>query len=331
MQRLGEAGPLQGGVICLQMRDALTAIDPVSGRTLWSRTDVNSRHHVFGDEGHIYVVGIGDSGNASGTRVFRAYDGVSVKTRDFSDVFQARLRVQGRNILASHVDPKNQLTLRLYDVLKGQDIWKQTFPVGTVQLTSEDPRLAGVAEPNGTVRVHDIATGKEVLHVTLADPKHIAGAQAVYLVSDPDYIFLAVNGPPDPNVFANTLQPNVLAGSGLRSVPVNGMVYCFQRASGKLNWYNPVENQQMIVSQFDELPMVLFTSRYQTTGGVPNRGMSLPKHAALARAKHNGKLWYDNPSVPNGMFFHSLTMDHRTGKVEFTGQNLKVTMTAVAK
>jgi outer membrane protein assembly factor BamB len=335
-QRLGgESGPLQGGVICLQMRDQLTAIDPVSGRTLWTRGDVTSRSHVFGDDQHIYVVGQADNGTASGTRVFRAYDGVSVKTRDFTDVFQHRVRVQGRHILTAQPDPKNQLVVRLYDVVKGQDVWKQTFPAGTVQLTSEDPRLAGVAEPNGTVRVTDIATGQEVLNTTLADPKHLAGARAIHLLADPDYLFLAVNGPADPNLpaWANATQPNVLLSSGLRSVPVNGMVYCFDRKTGKRNWYNPVENQQLVLSQFEELPMVLFTSRVQTVVTGAGRGGQTAgmRHAAQAIAKHNGKLWYDNDKLPSDMYFDTLTMDPRTGKVEFAGQKLKVSMTAVPR
>lgn len=335
MQRLGEAGPLQGGVICLQMRDQLTAVDPVSGRTLWTRTDVTSRSHIFGDDQYIYVVNIGDNNNASGTRVFRAYDGVSVKTRDFTDVFQHRVRVQGRNILTAQADAKNQLTVRLYDIVKGQDLWKQTFPAGTVQLTSEDPRLAGVAEPNGTVRVTDIATGQEVLNTKLADLKHLAGARAIYLLSDPDYLFLAINGPADPNLpaWANAPHSNVLPSSGLRSVPVNGMVYCFHRQTGKRNWYNPVENQQMVVTQFDELPMVLFTSRYQIANQGGGRGGMATgwRHTAQAVAKHNGKLWYDNDRVPTDMLFDTLTMDPRTGKVEFAGSRLKVSMTAVPK
>ena len=66
MQRLGETGPLQGGVICLQMRDSLAAVDPVTGRTLWTRSDVNSRTHVFGDEQHIYVVNMGGQGRGDG-------------------------------------------------------------------------------------------------------------------------------------------------------------------------------------------------------------------------------------------------------------------------
>lgn len=333
MQRLGEVGPLQGGVICLQMRNALVAVDPVSGRTLWQRADINSRSHVFGDDGHIYVVTLGEDGSAAGTRVYRAYDGVSVRAPDFSRIFNSRIRVQGRTILAQQTDAtKNSLTLRLYDVFEGKDVWTQSYPQGSTLLTSEDPRLAGVVEPDGAVKVVDIVARKEVLNARLSSARDVEKAQAVYLLSDPDYFFLAVNGPADPNVppWGGGLQPNVQNGSGLRSIPVNGMVYAFNRKTGGLQWYNPVENQMMIVSQFEDLPLVLFTSRFQYLSPPPAR-IAMWKYTARAIAKHNGKLWYDNPNVFAGMFFHSLTMDHRTGKVELTGTNLKVTLAAVPK
>jgi outer membrane protein assembly factor BamB/tetratricopeptide (TPR) repeat protein len=332
MQRLGEAGPLHGGVICLQMRDALTAIDPVTGRTLWTRTDVNSRSHVFGDDQHIYVVGMGANGvGATGSRVFRAYDGVNVRVPEFSGHYDQRIRMLGRNILASTTDTRTHaVTLRIYDVLQGKDLWKQTFAPGSIVLQSEDPRLAGVAEPNGTVRVIDLNTQKEVFTAPLADAKHLAGAQSVALISDPDYFFVAVNGPPDPNLvpWAGGVQSNLMPNAGLRSVPVNGMVYCFERKTGKINWYNPVQNQHMVLSMFDELPAVIFTSRYQLWIGNPPARSSVNKSQARVMAKHNGKLWYDEENVPFNMYFHALNMDHRTGKMELVGGNLKVTMWA---
>src|SRR5262249_34591305 len=55
VQRLGQTGPLEGAVFCLQTRDALVAVDPITGRTLWTRSDVSSRYHIFGDEQNIYV------------------------------------------------------------------------------------------------------------------------------------------------------------------------------------------------------------------------------------------------------------------------------------
>lgn len=350
MQRLGQAGPLQGSVICLQMRDSLTAIDPVSGRVLWTRTDVNSRSQMFGDENYVYVVGQADDGSSSGTRVFRAYDGVSVKVRDFSAVYNNRTRIAGRTILSTEKDAKGTLTMRLYDVLDGKDVWRETFAAGTLPLNTEDSRLAGVAEPDGTIRVIDVPTRKEILKTKLLDKSHLDKAQAVQLVTDPDYFFIAINGPADPNIpaWGGGVQQNVKADAGLRSVPVNGMVYSWTRKDNKFQWYSPVENQQLILSQADEMPLLLFTSRYQHMGPPPFRN-TMWKYATRAIAKHNGKMWYAARTFEGGGtfskdnnepcdatnfatgYFHGLALDHRSGKVEFTAEQTKITLTATPK
>ncbi len=66
-QRLGQTGPLEGATICVQTRDTLTALDPLSGRTLWSRSDVNPRNHIFADENHVFVVELDKANNAHAT------------------------------------------------------------------------------------------------------------------------------------------------------------------------------------------------------------------------------------------------------------------------
>jgi hypothetical protein len=43
--------------------------------------------------------------------------------------------------------------------------------------------------------------------------------------------------------------------------------------------------------------------------------------------KRTGKLLYDNENTPNGMNFHSLTIDPRAGRVEFTGYQMKLVHT----
>ena len=107
MQRLGgEPGRCRAAWCACRRATRMTAIDPVTGRTLWTRTDVSSRAHVFGDDEHIYVVGMGENNTATGTRVFRAYDGVSVRVPDFSDVYEKRIRVMGRHILAADPTPR---------------------------------------------------------------------------------------------------------------------------------------------------------------------------------------------------------------------------------
>jgi tetratricopeptide (TPR) repeat protein len=331
VQRLGQAGPLQGGVICLQKRDSLEAIDPVTGRTLWTRGDVNSRTQVFGDDQYIYVVGLDDHGSAIGSRVFRAYDGVSVRIRDFANVYEKRVRMLGRNILASETDAKNQLHVRIYDVLAGKDLWKETFPAGSVLTKSEDPRLVGVIETTGDIHVIDLNTQKEVMKAKLDDPKHIDKAQAVYLLSDHDNIYLAINGPPDPNVVPwSGVQSNLLPGTGMQAVPVNGELYCFSQATGKRRWIVNSRNQMLVTSRFEEMPLVLLTSRFMEWVGGPAVRNQVNVSYCQAFDKKSGKWVYDNKTVPPGMYFHDLNIDNRTGKVELTGYQLKVTFTVVA-
>ena len=53
----------------------------------------------------------------------RANDGEVLNfVPDFSGVYQARVRVIGRQILAvQHIN--NSFTMRLYDILTGKDVW----------------------------------------------------------------------------------------------------------------------------------------------------------------------------------------------------------------
>jgi tetratricopeptide (TPR) repeat protein len=345
VQRLGQTGPLAAGVVCLQMRDNLTAVDPITGRTLWTRTDVNSRTKVFGDEQHVFVVNLNEKNEAAGTRVFRAYDGVSVKVPDFSTVFDRRTRIVGRTILATSQDARNATTYQLYDILEGREIWKQTFEANAIPLTTLDDRLIGAVE-SGTVRVIDVATRKENFTAKLDDAAHAAGATAIHLLGDAENFYLAINGPADPNVPGafGGVQHNVDPTSGLRAVPVNGMVYAWDKATRSRLWLAPVLNQQLVVSQFEELPMLLFTSRYQHQSGQAINRMNTLKHAVRALAKHNGKTWFaarlvegSNDGSPDDAinyatgYFHTLNVDVRSNKVEFIAHQFKVTMTATPK
>src|SRR5262249_42219347 len=146
-------------------------------------------------------------------------------------------------------------------LMAGKDVWRDQFAVGAKVAHSEDPRLAAVVEPSGAVRVIDVEARKDVLKTKLEDKAHFDKVKDVYLLSDPDYVYLAFDKPDDKGNVMN-LQPNFYYNSGLRGVPVHGHVYSWQRKSGELQWYNEVHNQYLLLSQFEDLPMLLFTSKY---------------------------------------------------------------------
>jgi outer membrane protein assembly factor BamB/tetratricopeptide (TPR) repeat protein len=330
-QRVGDVGPLHGSVVCLLTRDSLTAVDPVTGRTLWTRNDVNSKFHVFGDEENIYAVGIGEDSKAMSSRAFRAYDGVSVGVRDFAKEYQNRLRMLGRNILVSDTDVRGVPTLRIYDVLAGKDLWKQKFPAKSLIMKSDDPRWIGIAEPTGDIRVIDLATTKEIFTAKLKDPKHLAEARSIQLLADKDMFYVAVDGPPAPNMIANyPVQPMIASGLGIRSAPVNGQLYAFDRKTAKAKWHEEIFGGMLILSNFEDMPVILLASHYwMSTGDGPAKGQ-MQKHVTFAIQKNNGKTVYENEDVPAANYYRAVNLDPRTGTVELKGDQLKVTL-SVAK
>ena len=123
VQRLGETGPLEGNVLCLQTRDALLGIDPLTRRTLWTRSDVSPRNRIFGDDQVIYVVEMNNEGRAAvdpgpaGLR-WRA----ASRSRTSRPCTRSASQVLGRTLLVSEPNGAAGTVLRQYDVLTGKDL-----------------------------------------------------------------------------------------------------------------------------------------------------------------------------------------------------------------
>ena len=231
-QQLGQTGPLEGAAICLQMKDSLTAVDPVSGRVLWTRSDVSPRSRLFGDDQYVFVVEMSSDVKSMpvSTRVFRLYDGATVKAPDFHELYnpERRICLVGRDIVVADQD-KDATTLRLYDPLTGNDVWKQAFAPKSLVLRTEGDDLAGVVEPSGRVRVVDLTTRKEVLNATSrkVDPKYLGKEAVLTVLGDASHVYVVCDDPVDAGVHVNT---NLLPGTGLRGLNVNGKIYAFPRS-----------------------------------------------------------------------------------------------------
>ena len=339
MQRLGEGGALTASVVCLPRRDTLTAIDPITGRELWVRTDVGSRSHVFGDDKYVYVVSLNANGQANGTRVYRAHDGISVKADDFSEAYNNRVRIVGSRIVVKQTERNNAPTLRVYDILSGRDLLREAFPVGSYIFDTNNPKFAGGVDSAGNIKVFDLSSLKLAFTATM-DAKYLTKVKSVNLLSDEDYVFVAVNQEVDPQQVApmwnpngtqtNGVLPNVLVTSGLRTVPVNGQVIGFDQ-TGKKRWEALVENQHLIISNFEEMPGLFFTSRFNKMIRNPGFVTQNQVFQAKALAKHNGKLWYDRESLPINNLFFGLTMDHSSGTMTAISSSLRIDLFTTAR
>ncbi|HEV3236960.1 MAG TPA: PQQ-binding-like beta-propeller repeat protein [Gemmataceae bacterium] len=331
-ETIGHIGPAEASYVCLVNRDGLTAIDPTNGRTLWNRIGVPARSHVFGDSQHIYVVEM-DNGTAGATKVLRAYDGVEVKgIPAFGKLYEKRLAIRGRQLLLSDQSPTGT-TIRLYDVQTGKDTWKKDFPAGSVVLRTEDRDLAGAVDPNGKVVVIDLKSKREVLKAQMA-PKHIAKVNDIHLLQDGKYFYVACNANLDPNLNpGGGTMSNIGPGTGLRNIGVNGEVYAFNKTSGKVHWHTEVPQQMLLVDQFQELPLLVFTARNQKMipGAKGAPGMWTNTVAVAAIDKRTGKRVYDRNDMDGNSTqqFTALTSDIKTGKIELATWNLQILFSPV--
>jgi outer membrane protein assembly factor BamB len=327
-QRLGTTGPLEGQVIYAQVRDTLTALDPLTGRTLWSRSDVTSRNRfIFADEEHVFVVELDNGNNPHASRIFRSADGISVKAPDFSALFQKRLHVFGRCLLLSESGTANTVTLRLYDPLTGQDLWKHAYPSRSLVARSEDPRFTGVVEPDGNVHVIDLKTRKEVMTGKLAEPaKDLLNVQTIHLLTDDKNFYFTCQAPMEGNNFNRSgLLSNVNTQLGMRTVLVNGMIYAFNRGSGEAEWYLHVKNQMLLLDQFQELPVVLLTARHQELRNHPNGGQQWVQIvSAMSIEKRSGSVLFEDEKLKNATNFWGVRVDARAGTVDFLSPNQKI-------
>jgi hypothetical protein len=271
----------------------------------------------------------------------RASDGVTVKeVRDFGSLYaRPTSRLVGRTLLLQESQPTGGILLRQYDIRTGQDLWSEALPSGFVQAKTEDPNLVAVFnQTEGKLRVFDLQQKKEILAGNMLT-EHLVGVRDLTVLRDANFVYVAINGPGD-GTAVGPVQSNLLSNTGLRSVPVNGELYAFDLKTGKTAWRNPALNQAISLEQFEDLPLILMTSRYNwrpkgSVGPVGNPQM----HLVTARSvnKLNGKMIYDNDSNPDPstrrnskfpplrqQYFHAVNANPHTGRIEFIGPELKI-------
>jgi outer membrane protein assembly factor BamB len=319
---LGQTGVVSPGYVCLQTRFGLYALDPAKGSVLWTKSDITGQAVLIGDDRHIYAVEIDDHGQPTSCQAIRVEDGVSVPVADFAAAYKNRLRIIGHTILAQEKLAENKVGLRLYDISTGKDVWSQEFPAGSHVLQGEDSVAAGAVSPDGQVSLLDLKTGKP-LFKTSVSKADVDKLQNAHLLSDRDTYYLLLNKPNDGKLVQG-VWTNIY--HGMQSLPLNGTVHAFEADSGKLRWRIEVANQQIVLEQFKDLPMLLFTARVNKFQNVGAGGFGVQQQVAavLAIHKQTGKRLYDKELPSNGQTFHMITADQKAGAVEMISFQFKI-------
>ena len=324
-QKVGQIGVLESTYVCLITRDGLVALDPAKGTVLWTKSDVSSRVQLMGDDNLVFVFESNAEGAVTSARVIRAGDGVEVKIPDSSRVFSnlKTSKAVGRRVLVL-AEKGDKKSMRLYDILTGKDDWSKEIEGAAVMLQCEDPNLAGYVSNNGDIAVFSVQDGKEVFSAKLDEKKrasHMDKVESAILLTDRERFFVMLNRPleNDKLNYALSLAPNI------RAMRVNGHMYCFDRATRKRLWYtdDQFENQQIILDQFQELPILLGANPFNRMHDGVSVGNGL---RVIAIDKRSGTRLYDKDHGLSGAF-HALTADPRTGTIELIRPDMRIKFT----
>ncbi len=334
---VGHVGAVQASYVALMTPKGLVVVDPLRGTPLWRKTDVPLTTRVFGDDQCLFTVEMANGAVGAG-RAYQAIDGAAKNVPDFGPLYQGRIRVIGRKLLVSQIDAGGQKALKLYDVITGKEVWSKAFSARATVLATEDVGITGVIEPSGQATVLDAETGK-ILFQNILQAKarpvsadEMSNLEEPLLLQDRDRFYFALN---QPSVVRFGEVHNNFA-NGLRCRPVNGWVLSFFREDGQhlydgklvahkkgdFDWCSPhrIENQLVIVEQFENLPVMVFTAR-QVVGQN-----SISSTLALHRA--NGKRIYSNvvnrpgqlPFTPQGSApFSTFVIDTKDGAINLIG------------
>jgi outer membrane protein assembly factor BamB/tetratricopeptide (TPR) repeat protein len=322
--RVARVGLVAAGLVVLLTQDGLSAVDVLTGQTVWQRSDVAATSAVFGDGERVYAVARGADGKATGTRAFRARDGAAVAVTDFATVHDQRVRVAGGELLAVEKGAGG-LVLRLYDPAAGKDVWSQKFAAGSVVMRSHDPDLAGVLAPDGQTTVVSLSRRKVVMG-GIVGTDHVKNLIEAHLLADGQAVYIALHNK-DPQREETAGESNLQPFSGLRGIKVNGFVYSFNRHTSKIIWASEVREQELVVEPGQDLPVLLFTAR--SRAGRTGRFIALE-----ILDKRTGKLFFRFPPrggpaldpATNGSI-SAIRRDPASDRIELLADTYKVTIT----
>src|SRR5207302_7518196 len=107
-------------------------------------------------------------------------------------------------------------------------------------------------------------------------------------------------------VMQNTMQANLMPGMGMRALQVNGAIYSFDAQTGETNWFNAVQNEMLVLDEFEKVPVLLMTTRYRKWVNQL-QGMATFVTTVRSYDKRSGKLlWYKEDTNQAGRYqqFH---------------------------
>ena len=255
---VARVGPVRPDYVCYQDRGSLVALDPLSGRLLWRRTDVATADLSAGDDTSILLL----DRRSKRLQFLRALDGKTMAERTAAAASDFRW-LEGLDAVTQVAQSRRTQLLRI-NLLDDRTKWTLSFPAETQFLRLDGSRYAA-AESNGTFHVLDADRGAVIASGRLPQVKHCL---QVHVTSDESRFYLAFSG-----TFADAR--NFRANSQRdesRNPLVSGALCAIDRRSGQTLWSRPFLDGIFALDQSRVAPLLVFSYRQYRHSGTDDDG-----------------------------------------------------------
>ena len=251
----GNVGPLTIDSLVFQVGRSLRAIDPYTGKALWTQQAIapEAGSEILADDEFVVVW----PPNSPDVTIYRAADGERVGARALPE---AVIRPQpngtwGRYLLTHKTiadDDGRESQIGLYDPARDEMVWQRSF-VDAIDPAIVDGRDLCVLQRNGSLTLLDGMSGVDL--ATVDFPGETIPA-SLHVESDADGYYVSTfsapeNAPPDKRLIPLQQPP----------LPtVNGVVLAVNRKEGHIAWWRPVEYQQWQVDTPTGWPVLVFAA-----------------------------------------------------------------------
>ena len=325
---LGKATVLQAGYAALLTRDGLEVVEPLSRRILWTRKGIPSRTQLYGDAQNLILVELDTYKKPVYVKVLRAVDGMSIEgspnPEQSGRVLQMAKSFQiiGHNALLVEGTGDQPRVLRLYDLTTGKDVWRKEYDAKSIPIKSIGSDWTGFIKPNGEAEVIEVKTGKVAGKLKIDDKNLEADFKPCHhaqLFVDPDRFYLVLDREPGANSVNGSSRMQIYNNT-IRTQPINGPLYAFDRTSGKRLWnYGDglFENQMLIYEQFAELPAII-------VAGPMNTSQNRQVVSIVVLEKARGRLIMERNIIYNNSYFQNINVNVKNGTVELNRFDLRI-------
>jgi outer membrane protein assembly factor BamB len=244
---LGGIGPVTSDMACYQRMRSVIAVRPLTGESLWVRSDTEPGSDLFGDDEMLFIV----PPNSEDALVVRPLDGKELGRRKVP-ASSGRMVTLGRRI-ASWAIENGKSIVKFSDPWEEKEIWRREFTTNA-RAWVVGTEAIGVMTPNGSFVLLSLADGKPLIEEKLSPEPNLS---EIYVLRSPDRYIVAASHPILPGR-ANINRQSLTAGIG--NPLISGHVYVFDRQSGKKIGSLAVDRRGLLLSQPSALPVLTFAT-----------------------------------------------------------------------